>query len=203
MLPLILLLIFQTGLQAQKTFRYETVTNDPIQARIYTLSNGLKVYLSVYKDAPRIQTAIAVRTGGKNDPTDNTGMSHYLEHMMFKGSDEFGTTNYASEKVLLDQIEEDFEIYKRTTDPLKRKAIYRQIDSLSQVASTFAIANEYDKLVGMIGAKGTNAFTGFEETVYINDIPSNKIEPWLDIEFERFKDPVFRLFHTELETVYE
>ena len=154
-----LLLLAVTSLQAQRSFRYETVTNDPIQVRIYTLSNGLKVYLSVYKDAPRIQTAIAVRTGGKNDPSDNTGMSHYLEHMMFKGSDEFGTTNYASEKVLLDRIEEDFEIYKRTTDPLKRKAIYRQIDSLSQVASSFAIANEYDKLVGMIGAKGTNAFT--------------------------------------------
>lgn len=200
----ILLFLFVWGsLQAQKSYRYESIPNDPINARIYTLENGLKVYLSVYKDAPRIQTAIAVRTGSKNDPTDNTGMSHYLEHMMFKGSDEFGTANYASEKLLLDQIEADFEMYKKTTDPARRKAIYREIDSLSQIASTFAIANEYDKLVGVIGAKNTNAFTGMEETVYINDIPSNKIEPWLDIEFERFKDPVFRLFHTELETVYE
>jgi predicted Zn-dependent peptidase len=200
---LVLLLFAVTGLQAQKTFKYESVPNDPIKARIYTLDNGLKVYLSVYKDAPRIQTAIAVRTGGKNDPTDNTGMSHYLEHMMFKGSDEFGTADYASEKVVLDQIEAGFELYKKTVDPEKRKFIYRQIDSLSQIASKFAIANEYDKLVGVIGAKGTNAFTGIEETVYINDIPSNKVEPWMDIEYERFKDPVFRLFHTELETVYE
>ena len=200
---LVVLLLVAGSLSAQKKYTYESVPNDPINARIYTLDNGLKVYLSVYKDAPRIQTAIAVRTGGKNDPTDNTGMSHYLEHMMFKGSDEFGTMDYASEKVLLDQIEAAFEIYKKTTDPAKRKEIYRGIDSLSQIASRFAIANEYDKLVGVIGAKGTNAFTGIEETVYINDIPSNKIEPWMDIEFERFRDPVFRLFHTELETVYE
>jgi predicted Zn-dependent peptidase len=201
--PIILLLIAFTGLQAQKSYNFESVNGDPLKARIYTLANGLKVYLTVYKDAPRIQTAIAVRTGSKNDPTDNTGMSHYLEHMMFKGSDEFGTTDYTSEKVVLDQIESDFEVYKKTADPGKRKAIYHEIDSLSQIASKFAIANEYDKLVGIIGAKGTNAFTGMEETVYINDIPSNKIEPWLDIEYERFKDPVFRLFHTELETVYE
>ncbi len=199
----LLLLLVATGLQAQKSYKYESVDGDPLKARIYTLDNGLKVYLSVYKDAPRIQTAIAVRTGGKNDPTDNTGMSHYLEHMMFKGSDEFGTADYASEKVVLDQIENDFEVYRKTTDPDKRKMIYHEIDSLSQIASTFAIANEYDKLVGVIGAKGTNAFTGTEETVYINDIPSNKVEPWLDIEYERFKDPVFRLFPTELETVYE
>jgi predicted Zn-dependent peptidase len=199
----LVLILAVTGLQAQKTYKYESVPNDPIKARIYTLDNGLKVYLSVYKDAPRIQTAIAVRTGSKNDPPDNTGMSHYLEHMMFKGSDEFGTTDYASEKIVLDKIELDFEIYKKTTDVAKRKIIYHEIDSLSQIASKFAIANEYDKLVGVIGAKGTNAFTGMEETVYINDIPSNKIEPWMDIEYERFKDPVFRLFHTELETVYE
>lgn len=188
---------------AQKVYKYDTVAGDPLKVRIYTLSNGLKVYTSVYKDAPRIQTAIAVRTGSKNDPSDNTGMSHYLEHMMFKGTDEFGTKDYAKEKPLLDMIENQFEVYRKTTDPSQRKTIYHVIDSLSGVASTFAIANEYDKLLAGIGAKGTNAFTSFEQTVYINDIPSNKIKPWLDVESERFKDPVFRLFHTELETVYE
>lgn len=188
---------------AQKVYKYDTVAGDPLKVRIYTLSNGLKVYTSVYKDAPRIQTAIAVRTGSKNDPSDNTGMSHYLEHMMFKGTDEFGTKDYAKEKPLLDMIENQFEVYRKTTDPAQRKTIYHVIDSLSGVASTFAIANEYDKLLAGIGAKGTNAFTSFEQTVYINDIPSNKIKPWLDVESERFKDPVFRLFHTELETVYE
>lgn len=188
---------------ADKPFKYDTVPGDPLKTRIYALNNGLKVYLTVYKDAPRIQTAIAIRTGSKNDPSDNTGMSHYLEHIMFKGSDEFGTKDFVSEKILLDQIENKFEIYRKTTDPDQRTRIYRDIDSLSGVAATFAIANEYDKLLAVIGAKGTNAFTSFEETVYINDIPSNKISQWLQIERERFQDPVFRLFHTELETVYE
>ena len=198
-----LMLVLTISVMAQKSYKYDTVKGDPLKARIYTLSNGLKVYLTVYKDAPRIQTAIAVRTGSKNDPSDNTGMSHYLEHMMFKGTDEFGTKDFAKEKVLIDQIEYKFEVYKKTTDTIQRKKIYHEIDSLSGVASTYAIANEYDKLLSVIGAKGTNAFTSFEETIYINDIPSNKISQWLQIERERFQDPIFRLFHTELETVYE
>ena len=96
----------------QNAYKYDTVKGDPLKARIYTLKNGLRVYLTVYKDAPRIQTAIAVRTGSKNDPSDNTGLSHYLEHMMFKGTDDFGTKDFAKEKVLLDQIEYKFEVYK-------------------------------------------------------------------------------------------
>ena len=203
MVMLSLLFAVSFSAMAQKPYKYDTVPGDPLRARIYTLKNGLKVYLTVYKDAPRIQTAIAVRTGSKNDPSDNTGLSHYLEHMMFKGTDEFGTKDFAKEKVFLDQIEYKFEVYKKTLDTLQRRKIYHEIDSLSGVASTYAIANEYDKLLSVIGAKGTNAFTSFEETVYVNDIPSNKINQWLQIEQERFKDPIFRLFHTELETVYE
>jgi len=186
-----------------RPYKYDTVAGDPLKARIYKLNNGLKVYLTVYKDAPRIQTAIAVRTGSKNDPADNTGLSHYLEHMMFKGTDEFGTMDYKDEKPLLDQIENKFEVYRKTADTVLRKMIYHQIDSLSGIAARYAIPNEYDKLLSVIGAKETNAFTSFEETVYVNDIPSNKILQWLQIERERFRDPVFRLFHTELETVYE
>jgi predicted Zn-dependent peptidase len=201
---IILMLVFAAlTLPAQKVYNYETVPNDPLKARIYTLDNGLKVYITVYKDAPRIQTAIAVRTGSKNDPSDNTGLSHYLEHIMFKGTDEYGTKDYMNEKPLLDQIEQKFEAYKKTTDTIQRKKIYHEIDSLSGMAATYAIANEYDKLLAVIGAKGTNAFTSFEETVYINDIPSNRLNQWLEIEKERFTDPVFRIFHTELETVYE
>ena len=84
---------------------YEYVDNDPLNARVYTLDNGLKVYLSYYDDAPRIQTNIAVRAGSKNDPSDATGLAHYLEHMLFKGTDKYGSLDYEKEKVLLDQIE--------------------------------------------------------------------------------------------------
>ena len=188
---------------AQKTYKYESVKGDEMNVRIYTLDNGLKVYTTVYKNAPRIQTAIAVKTGSKNDPSDNTGMSHYLEHMMFKGTAKFGSRDFLKEKVQLDKIDSLFEVYRSYKDTVLRKKTYHLIDSISGVAATFAIANEYDKMLGAIGAKNTNAFTSVEQTVYINDIPSNQLETWMDIEAERFRSPVFRLFHTELETVYE
>jgi predicted Zn-dependent peptidase len=199
----LLLSAFSLNLSAQKVYKFETVPNDPLKARIYTLDNGLKVYISVYKNAPRFYAAIAVRTGSKNDPHDNTGLSHYLEHMMFKGTTHFGTPDYSKEAPVLQQIEDLFEVYRTKTDEASRKAIYHQIDSLSGVAAHLGIANEYDKLVGIIGAKGTNAFTSNEQTVYINDVPSNQLENWLKIEQDRFANPVFRIFHTELEAVYE
>ncbi|MDD5570894.1 MAG: insulinase family protein, partial [Bacteroidales bacterium] len=187
----------------QKKYTYQSVPNDPLNARIYKLDNGLTVYLSVYKDAPRVQCNIVVRTGSKNDPANNTGLSHYLEHLMFKGTDKYGTKDYSKEKPLLGQIDNLFETYVAEKDTNKRKQIYIEIDSISTLASKFAIPNEYDKMVGVLGAKGTNAYTSNEVTAYINDIPSNQLETWLDIESERFRNPVFRLFHTELETVYE
>ena len=182
---------------------YETVENDPLKARIYTLDNGLKVYLTVNKNTPRIQTYIAVATGSKNDPHDAQGLSHYLEHMLFKGTDKFGTSDYSKEKPLLDTIISLYEQRRMTADPEERKAIYHKIDSVSYLASDFAIANEYDKVISSIGAQGTNAYTSVEQTVYVNDIPSNQIKAWLELESERFRNPVMRLFHTELEAVYE
>ena len=191
-----------TGANA-KQFKYESFANDPLKARIYTLENGLKVYMTVYKNAPRIQTYIAVKAGSKNDPADATGLAHYLEHMVFKGSDKFGTMDFSKEGPLVSQIEDLFEVYRKTSDEDKRKAIYRQIDSVSGIAAKFAIAQEYDKMLTSIGASGTNAYTSVEQTVYVNEIPSNQLEKFLTIESERFRKPVLRLFHTELEAVYE
>ncbi|MCC6371002.1 MAG: insulinase family protein, partial [Bacteroidia bacterium] len=182
---------------------YEFVANDPMGTRIYTLKNGMKVYMSVYKNAPRIQTYIAVKAGSKNDPKDATGLAHYLEHMVFKGTDVYGTKDYKKEGIEIKKIENLYELYRQTKDEKKRKAIYHQIDSISGVAAKYAIANEYDKMLAGIGADGTNAFTSFDQTVYVNDIPSNQIGNWLKIESERFRKPVLRLFHTELEAVYE
>ena len=184
-------------------YTYETVPDDPLQARIYTLDNGLKVYMSVNPDEPRIQTYIAVRVGGKNDPAETTGLAHYFEHLMFKGTTNFGTQNYEAEKPLLDQIEQQFEVYRKTTGEAERKAIYHVIDSLSYEASKLAIPNEYDKLMAAIGANGTNAYTSFDVTCYTEDIPSNQVEEWAKIQADRFRNCVIRGFHTELETVYE
>ena len=202
---LLVALLFFTGYSSanQKDYRYVTVPNDPMNARIYTLDNGLKVYMTVFKETPRIQTFIAVRVGGKNDPAETTGLAHYFEHLMFKGTEKFGTQNYAAEKPLLDAIEQQFEVYRKTKDEAQRKAIYHTIDSLSYEASKYAIPNEYDKLMAAIGANGTNAYTGFDMTVYTEDIPSNQIENWAKIQADRFENNVIRGFHTELETVYE
>ncbi len=184
-------------------YTWHTVAGDPLGARVYVLKNGLTVMMSVNKTTPRIQTLIATKAGSKNDPADHTGLAHYLEHMLFKGSDRFGTKDWSAESPLISEIEDLYEQYNHTTDPAKRKTIYHAIDSVSGVAASYAIPNEYDKLLGSIGAQGTNAFTSVEQTVYVNDIPSNQLEKWLMIEAERFRAPVFRLFHTELEAVYE
>jgi len=184
-------------------YKYESVPNDPLGVRIYTLDNGLKVYLAVNKDQPRVQAYIAVRAGGKDAPATSTGLAHYFEHLMFKGTKNFGTIDYAAEEPLLNQIEALFEQHRQTKDEAQRRAIYAQIDSISQEAAKFAIPNEYDKLMAAIGASGTNAFTSEDVTCYTESIPANEMENWAKIQSDRFNNPVLRLFHTELETVYE
>jgi len=183
--------------------RYETVQGDPMDVKIYTLKNGLKVYMSVNRDEPRIQTYMPVRVGGKDDPADNTGLAHYLEHMMFKGTEILGTQDYEAEKPLLAQIDSLFEVYRTLTDPAEREALYAKIDAVSYEASKLAIPNEYDKLMSVIGSEGSNAFTSEDVTCYVEEIPSNQVENWARIQADRFKNCVFRGFHTELEAVYE
>ncbi len=182
---------------------YTTIKGDPTNTRIYTLDNGLTVYLTPIAKEPRIQTYIAVRVGSKNDPSETTGLSHYLEHIMFKGTKSYGTTNYEAEKPYLDQICEEFEKYRTMTDPEERKAQYAKIDSISYAASEYFIGNEYDKIMAQMGAQGSNAFTSFDMTVYTEDIPSNQVEAWAKVQSDRFKNMVIRGFHTELEAVYE
>ena len=184
-------------------FSYEMVTNDPAGLRIYTLDNGLKVYLSVNKIEPRIMTFIGVRAGSNSDPVETTGLAHYFEHLLFKGTSEYGTVDWEKEKPLLDSISAMFELHMQETDTIRRLEIYRQIDDLSVKAAKYAIPNEYDKMMTDIGAKYTNAFTSNELTAYMNDIPSNEIRKWLELEANRLEGTALRLFHTELETVYE
>ena len=184
-------------------YKYETVVNDPTGLRLYTLDNGLKVYLGKNEEEPKVQTLIAVRAGSTYDPADNTGLAHYLEHMVFKGTDEIGTQNYEEESKLIKQISDLYEAHKKEQNLEKKKAIYKKIDEVSLEASRLSIANEYDKMVSSLGAEGTNAFTSNEQTVYVNKIPSNEIDKWLKVESERFSKLVLRLFHTELEAVYE
>lgn len=198
----LLLLLGVVGVKAQ-TYTYESVPNDPMKTRIYTLKNGLKIYLSVNKEKPRVQTYIAVRTGSRNDPAETTGLAHYLEHIMFKGTEKFGTSNYEAERPYLKEIENLYEEYRHITDPAKRKVWYAKIDSVSQLAAKYNIPNEYDKLMAAIGSQGTNAYTSNDVTCYVENIPSNELESWAKVQSDRFQNMVVRGFHTELEAVYE
>jgi len=202
-LSAIIMLCAVVGQAVAKDYKYTTVAGDQMQTRIYTLDNGLKVYLSVNAEKPRIQTYIAVRTGSKNDPAETTGLAHYLEHLMFKGTKLFGTNNPAAEQPLLDEIEARYEKYRTLTDPEARRQAYHEIDSVSQLAARYFIPNEYDKLMAAIGAEGTNAYTSNDVTCYTEDIPSNEVENWAKIQGDRFQNMVIRGFHTELEAVYE
>ena len=168
-----------------------------------TLKNGLTIYLSPNMEEPRFYAEIITRAGSKHDPATNTGLAHYLEHLLFKGSQSFGTLAFEKEKPLLDKITQLYEDRSRETNETKRAEIYEEINRVSTEAAEFAIPNEMDRVYSDMGGKGINAHTWHEETVYKVDLPANRLEHWAKIESERFAKPVFRLFHTELETVYE
>ncbi len=173
---------------------------DPFRTAV--LQNGLTVVTFRNTDAPRIMTYIAVRAGSVNDPADSTGLAHYFEHMMFKGTKRIASLDWEKEKPLLDKTAELFEQYRQESDPDKRKNIYAEIDRISGQAAQYA-NDEYWTLVRQMGATGTNAFTSHEITAYENDIPSNMLDRFLVLEAERFSNIALRRFHTELETVYE
>jgi len=176
---------------------------DPLGTHIYQLDNGLQVYLTENHEEPRFYAEIAVRAGSKHDPADATGLAHYLEHLLFKGNQRMGTLDYEAERPYLEQIVELYQRHFNTTDEEERAAIYREINEVAQQAARYAVPNEIDKVYNSMGAGGLNAHTSYEETVYKVGLPSNRLQQWAEIESDRFIDPVFRLFHTELETVYE
>lgn len=190
-------------LMAPAQAQSQAVANPLLQTDIFTLANGLKVYLHRNPEKPRFYAQIVINAGSKQDPADATGIAHYLEHMLFKGSDELGTQNYVKEKALLDQITELYEQHFQSRDEKQRQVLRQQINQLTIAASQYAIPGELDSLYARLGAEGLNAYTSHEETVYLVDMPANRLEQWARIESERFKDPVFRLFQSELETVYE
>lgn len=213
LLFLVCLLFAGSNLLAQSTYQWKTamsggytykyVTNDPSKTRFYTLKNGLTVILSPNNKEPNIEFRMSVRAGSNTDPKNATGLAHYLEHLLFKGTDKFGTANWEKEKPLLAKIDALYEKYNKTTDTAERSRIYREIDKTSNEASNYSIANEYDKMMTGVGGNSSNAHTWYEETVYNEDFPSNSVDRFLAIQGERFRQPIFRIFHTELEAVYE
>lgn len=183
-------------------FTYEYIPDDPFSTRSYVLENGLKVFLSRNTVEPRITSLISVRAGGADDPDASTGLAHYFEHMMFKGNGTLASLDWEKEAPLLERLAELFDLYRSSTDEEFRKAVYKEIDKVSGEAAKYS-NDEYWTLVRGLGATDTNAWTGYDETVYINNIPANALDKYLYLESVRFSSIALRRFHTELEAVYE
>ncbi len=189
------LIVFISSVQAQ--------INENLKVTSYQLENGLTVFLNVDRKVKKVFGAVAVNAGSKNDPADATGIAHYLEHLLFKGTTELGTWDYEAEKPKLDSINNWYERLSETTDESLRSSIQQKINELSIAASKYSLPNEFDNLLKSIGSTGVNAFTSPDMTFYHNSFPPNQIEKWLEIYSHRFQKPVFRSFQSELEVVYE
>lgn len=183
--------------------RVSRVEGDPMGVIVERLPNGFTLMVSENHEEPRADCWITTRAGSAKDPAEATGLAHYLEHMNFKGTPKLGTIDWAKEKPHLDRITEIYDELFRTTDPAKRAELYKAIDTENIAASEFECMNEFDSLYGGLGFKGLNAFTTTDQTTYRVSVPANRIETWAKVESERFTDPVYRLFQTELEAVYE
>ena len=177
---------------------------NPKNTEVYILKNGMTVYLNEDHNQNNVLGAVVVKGGSKYDPKDATGIAHYLEHMLFKGTTKIGTIDYKEERIWLDSIAFMYSMLPYAKDDTAyRHRILRKIDYFSQKASKFAVPGEFDNLISEIGGTGLNAFTDYEKIVYLNYFPGENINYWLDLYYERFDQAVFRLFQTELETVYE
>ena len=172
-----------------------------LQVHELELSNGMKVWLNVDHSQPKVFGAVVVGAGSVDCP--DTGIAHYFEHIMFKGTDELGTVDYAAERVFLDSISMKYEELSRTTDEKARKAIQHEINELNIKASQYAIPNEFNRLITKYGGSDLNAGTSYDFTFYHNTFSPQFIEQWCELNSHRLIHPVFRLFQGELETVYE
>jgi predicted Zn-dependent peptidase len=181
---------------------FSTQLPQPLQVKEFKLSNGLTVWLNEDHSQPQVFGAVVVKAGAKNSP--NTGIAHYFEHMMFKGTDKIGTINYPAEKELLDAIVAKYdELSLAAKDEKKRSHIQSEINQLNIQAAEYVIPNEFNRLISRYGGTMLNAGTSYDYTVYFNTFSPPYIAQWAELNSERLLNPVFRMFQTELETVYE
>ena len=176
---------------------------EKLNVETFYLSNGLKVIMCESHDQPKIYGSVVVHAGSKNEDPNATGVAHYFEHIMFKGTDRIGTTDWSKEKPLLDQISDLYDKIQATQDADKRHELQLEINRLNIEASKYAIPNETDAILQQMGCTGLNAGTSYDYTVYYNTLPANQLENWMEVYAERFRNPVYRLFQGELEAVYE
>lgn len=172
-----------------------------LKVKEYRLENGLTVWLNEDHSQPKVFGAVVVKAGAKDCP--DTSIAHYFEHMMFKGTDRIGTLDYESEKVLLDSIAMKYDELAMTEDTAARARLQKEINELSIRSSEYVIPNEFNRLINRFGGSGLNAATSYDATIYFNTFSPQYMVQWAEINSERLINPVFRLFQSELETVYE
>lgn len=171
--------------------------------KAFKLKNGLSVYIWEDNTKSDVFGLVGVRTGAVNDPAEYTGLAHYLEHVMFKGTDKIGTLDWTTEEPIYQQIIAKYDEMADETDPVKKEAIGKEINELTIQAGKVSVSNEFSNLMESMGGKNLNAATGMDLTYYHNSFPAFQINKWLEISSQRFLNPVFRTFQSELETVYE
>lgn len=169
----------------------------------YQLENGLTVYLWPDKNQPDATGVIAVRTGSIDEPLEYTGLAHYLEHVLFKGTRKIGALDWEKEKPHYDKIIQLYDEYSATTDAVQRADLEKKINEESILAAQYAYTSEFSNLVEGMGGEGLNAGTSYDMTYYYNNFPAFQLEKWLDLYSERLINPVFRSFQAELENVFE
>ncbi|MBS6576659.1 M16 family metallopeptidase [Parabacteroides goldsteinii] len=172
-----------------------------LEVKEHKLKNGLTVWLNEDHSQPKVFGAVVVKAGAKDCP--DTGIAHYFEHMMFKGTDKIGTVDYDAEKTLLDSIALKYDELAATEDEAARSQIQKEINELSIRSSDYVIPNEFNRLISKYGGSGLNAATSYDATIYFNTFSPQYMYQWAEINSERLLNPVFRLFQSELETVYE
>ena len=177
------------------------VVNAQLQVKELKLKNGMTVWLNEDHSQPKVFGAVVVKAGAKDCP--NTGIAHYFEHIMFKGTDRIGTIDYQAEKPWLDSISAQYDLLSQTKDDAERTRIQMHINELSLKAADYMIPNEFNRLISKYGGSRLNAGTGYDMTYYHNSFLPQFIEQWCWLNSERLMNPVFRGFQGELENVYE
>lgn len=176
---------------------------DPQDFKFYKLKNGLTVVLDRDSSESQVVGIVAANVGAQDEEEDATGLAHYLEHMLFKGTETLGTSDWEKEKPLIDETYTLYDKLQGAKSVEEIQKINDEINKVSQEAGKYVIPNETSKLVEQMGGVALNASTSLDVTEYHNIFPPNQLERWLDLYAHRFEKPVFRLFQTELESVYE
>lgn len=200
---LVLLMLFSIVLSAD--YDFGKIKNNISE---FTLPNGLKFILLEDHSVPIASFITYVNAGGSDERIGIYGISHFLEHMAFKGTTEIGTNNHQAEKKIFAKMDAIFDkilVEKGSINPdeKKIKAYNDELEKLKEKASTYVVDNEYDKLLDRNGANGMNAGTGKDVTMYFVSLPSNKLELWAYLESGRFADPVFREIYKERGVIQE